>query len=103
MNKTVIKYQTNENVINHFFRGQASMSHTTSLSTDGERLYSYDLEIARTDQDGGFVVFDFTAPAGYFTSMTTSQHVGMTKRLSPSRVTTIMNPDMARIAGLIYT
>ena len=97
----VIKHQTNENVINNFFRGRASMSWNTNLSTCGQRLYSYDLEIARADEDGGFIVFDFTAPAGYFASMTTSTHINMTKRLSPSKVTTIMNPDAARTAGLV--
>ena len=101
MNTTIIKYQTNENVINNFFRGRASTSHNTNLSTDGVRLYSYALEIARADENGGFLVFDFTAPTGSFASMTTSQHVGMVKRLSPLRATTIMNPDTARIGGLI--
>ena len=96
-----IKYQTNENVIYNFFKGRASSSHNSNLSTCGQRLYSYNLEIARADDNGGFIVFDFTAPAGYFASMTTSTHINMTKRLSPSRVTTIMNPDAARTAGLV--
>ena len=36
-----------------------------------------------------------------FKSNTTSQHVGMVKRQSPSKVTTVMRPDAAIVAGLI--
>ena len=91
----------NQQVINAFFSGRKAFSHTWNLSTDGTKLYSYNLEIARHDDDGGYVVFDYTAPAGGFASMTTSQHVGMTKRTAPSRLTTIMRPDAAKVAGLI--
>jgi hypothetical protein len=99
-NKTLPK-TTNENVIEAFFNRREAQSWTGSLSTTGNKLYSYKLEIARTDDDGGFVIFDYTAPAGGFASNTTSQHVGMVKRSAPSRITTIMRPDTASQAGLI--
>ena len=95
------KRMKNKQVINAFFNGRKACSHTWNLSTDGNKLYSYNLEIARHDTEGGFVVFDYTAPADGFASMTTSQHVGMTKRAAPSRVTTIMRPDAAKVAGLV--
>ena len=95
------KNMKNEQVINAFFSGRKACSHTWNLQTDGKTLWSYNLEIARHDQDGGYVVFDFTAPADAFASMTTSCHVGMTKRAAPSKVTTIMRPDAASQAGLI--
>ena len=99
-NKTLLK-TTNEKVIEAFFDYREAQSWTGSLSTFGNKLYSYKLEIARTDDDGGFVIFDWTAPAGGFASNTTSQHVGMTKRQAPSKVTTIMRPAAAKVAGLI--
>ena len=99
-NKTLLK-TTNEKVIEAFFSGREAQSWTGSLSAFGSKLYSYKLEIARTDEDGGFVIFDYTAPSGGFKSNTTSQHVGMVKRQSPSKVTTVMRPDAAIVAGLI--
>ena len=95
------KKMKNEQVINAFFNGRKACSHTWNLSTDGNKLYSYNLEIARHDTEGGYVVFDYTAPAGSFASMTTSCHVGRVKRAAPAKVTIIMRPDAASQAGLI--
>ena len=93
----------NIDVLRHFFNQKAAMSWTSNFSTCGKRLYSYDLEIARFDDEGDIVVFDYTAPAGCFESMTTSSHVGMVKREAPRRTTTIMRPATAMVAGLIKT
>ena len=95
------KRMKNKQVINAFFNGRKACSHTWNLSTDGTKLFSYNLEIARHDTEGNIVVFDYTAPADGFASMTTSIHVGMTKRAAPSKTTTIMRPDAASQAGLI--
>ena len=91
----------NNDVLNHFFSHKSGVSHTSNLSTCGKSLYSYDLEIARVDCNGDFVVFDYTAPSGHFCSVTTSQHVGMAKRKAPKQRTTIMRPDVAVEGGLI--
>ena len=91
----------NQQVVQAFFSGRDATSHTWNLNSQAGRRYSYNLEIARQDQDGGFVIFDFTAGGGSFASQTTSQHVGLAKRSAPSKVTTIMRPDAASIAGLI--
>ncbi len=91
----------NNNVIESFFMNKPAQSSNKNLSTDGTSLYSYSLEIARADKDGGYVIFDYTAPANAFASQTTSEHVGMTKRAAPSKVTTIMRPSAAKVAGLI--
>ena len=91
----------NNNVIESFFMSKPAKSSNKNLSTDGNSLYSYSLEIARRDTEGGYVIFDYTANGGEFASNTTSQHVGMTKRAAPSRVTTVMRPDAAKVAGLI--
>ena len=92
----------NTDVIRHFLNGRKAVSHTSNLSTCGSRLYSYDLEIAR-HQDYSVLIFDFTAPAGFMQSQTTSSHVNATKREAwkLGQGTTVMRPDVAREAGLI--
>ena len=91
----------NNNVIESFFMNRPAKSGNKNLTTDGTRLYSYNLEIARVDQDGGYVIFDYTAKSDAFVSNTTSQHVSSAKRIAPSKVTTVMNPFAAQTAGLI--
>lgn len=49
------------------------------MITDGDRLWSYALVIGFTDEDGKKVALDYTAPVGWFRSMTTSCHVGLAK------------------------
>ena len=44
--------------------------------TDGENIYSYQMEIGHTDQDGRKVLRNHTAKGLGFVSQTTSQHVG---------------------------
>ena len=72
-----------------------------NLKTDGNRLWSYGLCVGRSDQNGGKVIFDFTAGGGAFASQTTSTHVNLAKRMSPKGSCTIMRPDAASHAGLI--
>ena len=53
-----------------------------NLMTDGRKLYSYALCIGTTE-DGYKEVRDYTARGAYgFRSQTTSQHVGLAKRLT---------------------
>jgi len=91
--------KTNKQVIEAWNQGQSARS--GNLKTDGNRLWSYGLNIGRSDNSGGKVIFDFTAGGGAFASMTTSTHVNLTKRLTPKGSCTIMRPDIASHAGLI--
>ncbi len=53
-------------------------SHTGAFWTDGEKIYSYQLQIGDTTQDGKKIVRDYTARGSYgFRSQTTSCHVGL--------------------------
>ena len=92
----------NIDVIRHFLNGRKAVSHTSNLSTCGSRLYSYDLEIARHGENS-VLIFDYTAPAGFMQSQTTSSHVNATKRETGNYGwrATVMRPDVAREAGLI--
>lgn len=59
-------------------QGEAAVSHTGNLSTDGKAIFSYELQIGDTDHDGKKFVRDYTARGSYgFQSQTTSCHVGM--------------------------
>jgi len=53
---------------------------TQHMTTDGDRLWSYNLVIGFTEDDGSKVAIDYTAP--HFVSMTTSCHVGLAKRVA---------------------
>jgi len=87
---------TNEQVVNSFLYGRSARAGT--LTTNGTTLYSYHLKIAEWTTNG-VIVYDYTRTGGDFRSMTTSQHVGLIKRLvCPS---SIMLPEAARHAGLI--
>ena len=70
---------SNRYVIRAWCNGCAGESN--NLSTDGNRLYSYKLEIARVVGDN-FIIWDYTA-SGVFMSHTTSKHVGLAIRSSP--------------------
>ena len=72
---------TNEQVIKAWTAGRAAKA--GNLSTDGSKLYSYRLVIG--DNAGG-MIFDHTAGGGSYYSQTTSCHVGLAKRGSPSAV-----------------
>lgn len=75
----------NENVIKSWLRGQRASAR--NLSTDGNKLYSYNLLIG---DKAGQVIYNHTAGGGSFYSQTTSCHAGLAKRISPSA--TIINP-----------
>jgi len=72
---------TNKQVI-EAFRNQQRAS-AGRLSTDGHRLYSYDLMIGIW-YGGKPLILDYTSTGDAFRSMTTSQHVGLAKREIPS-------------------
>jgi len=85
------KRYRNDQVITYWKQGKEAKNHTGSLETDGSSLWSYRLEIGRKI-GSDTVIFDYTAPAGHFYSMTTSQHVGRAKAASNS----VMNPTVWR-------
>ena len=91
----------NADVINAWNLGQTAQSHTGSLRTDGDKIWSYSLVVGRSDGDGNKVIFDFTSGGGCFASQTTSVHVNKIKQLTPKGSCTIMRPEVAKIAGLI--
>ena len=71
----------NEQVIQAFLRNQYAQNNT--LRTDGQRLYSYNLQIGRTTS-GRKEVFNYTAKGGDFRSHTTSKHIGTARELGIS-------------------
>jgi len=66
----------NDAVIEKSANGLPAKNHRGSLTADEDgALWSYDLKIGQRTGDA-CIVADFTAPAGGFRSMTTSQHIG---------------------------
>lgn len=47
----------------------------SNIRTDGESLWSYDLKIGYTDENGDKILLDYTKSGIYYSS-TTSKHVG---------------------------
>jgi len=72
----------NSTVIQCWARGESSNNDRSSLHTDGTLLYSYRLPIGHRTNDGTLVVADYMASSGSFQSQTTSQHVGLAKRVA---------------------
>ena len=72
----------NEEVLQKWKDGENAASHTGALCTDGTSLFSYKLKIGHRSRSGVTIVGDFTSPGGDFHSMTTSQHVGMTRHIA---------------------
>ena len=72
----------NSTVIQMWARGEASNNGRSSLHTDGTILRSYELPIGHRTSDGTLVVADYMAGSGSFQSQTTSQHVGLAKRVA---------------------
>ena len=68
----------NHLVPSYWAEGKVASNHTGSFSTDGTKLYSYNLLIGDTcEKTGAKVLRDYTAQGRHgFQSMTTSQHVG---------------------------
>lgn len=67
----------NLEVIKAWVRGQAARN--KNMKTDGRSLYSYNLKIAER-KELCLEIYDYTSTGGNFVSVTTSQHVNMTKR-----------------------
>ena len=70
----------NLSVVRSWVRGESAK--TKHLSTDGQKLWSYNLLIAKRDAYS-IHVYDYTA-SGQFVSMTTSKHVGIALRTATS-------------------
>ena len=60
---------------------RSALNHNGSFRSDGVNLYSYNLLIGETTENGNKVIYDYTA-SGKFYSITTSRHVGYGKRYS---------------------
>lgn len=89
---------TNENVALNWYRNTASTNHGGSMSTNGRDLYSYNLLIGFTTQQGVKILLDYTGAAGHFQSMTTS-----TKHISPTRAIAdeVMNPSVLQNTDIL--
>ena len=66
---------TNRQVITAWSEGRSGRAGSTH--TDGSTLWSYNLVIGVTDEDGEKVVYDYRATSGHFISSTTSHHVSL--------------------------
>ena len=80
---------TNDEVITAWKCGQQGKSKGKQLRTDGRKLFSYGLCIGDTF-GGEKIAVNYTASAGHFASMTTSQHVGLAKRTADQ----VMHPEV---------
>ena len=89
---------TNENVAIKWFRNQSATNHGGTMGTDGNDLYSYNLLIGFTTEQGTKILLDYTAAAGHFRSMTTS-----TKHISPTRAIAhqVMNPSVLQNTDIL--
>ena len=88
---------TNSNIPRLWGVNQSAHSSSKQYSTDGQNLYSYRKLIGITLRNGDKVLLDYTSPAGYGISMTTSQHVGKARQYAD----VVMNPDAAVAGSLI--
>lgn len=72
MKKTITR-----NVADHWRASKAAHNNGGQYSTDGLKLYSYELQIGDTTDEGLKVLRDYSAQGRHgFRSMTTSKHVG---------------------------
>ena len=72
MNRTITR-----DVASYWYRGLPACNNGSQHWTDGNKIYSYQLCIGETLEDGRKMVHDYTANTQYgFRSMTTSKHVG---------------------------
>ena len=67
--------QTNRAVVYHWL--QSLEHHSLNMSTDGQRIFSYAMEIGHTTADGVKVAMDHTALGYGFVSQTTSVHTNL--------------------------
>ena len=78
---------TKEQVINAFLNGEQSAQGRNALSVRGGALYSYNLKIAEhvTNYGGngwsGVLIYNYQRDGIGMVSATTSQHVGLIKRM----------------------
>ena len=71
----------NSSVASSWAEGKPAKNHRGSFWTDGQKIYSYELQIGDTTPAGAKVVRDYTAKGSYgFQSQTTSCHVGLLRR-----------------------
>ena len=87
----------NQYVPLYWATSRAAHSNNKQYSTDGGNLYSYRKLIGITLNNGDKVLLEYTSPAGFGISQTTSCHVGKAR----SYADVVMNPDAALTAGLI--
>lgn len=88
---------TKKQVINAFINGCGNVKGRNALSIRNGALYSYNLKIAEhvANYDGrnwsGIVIYNYQADGIGFYSMTTSNHVGMIKRMvtGPNIITNV--------------
>jgi hypothetical protein len=72
-----MKRVANSLVAHAWALGKPAKNHKGTFHTDGKKIYSYELQLGDTSDDGKKIVKDYTARGSYgFRSMTTSQHVG---------------------------
>ncbi len=88
---------TNDAVITKWINGVSARNHKHTLTSvsypnGSAELFSYGLKIAERTPAGAMVIADFTAPADGFHSMTTSQHVNLTKAHAVCEGAIIMHP-----------
>tara|TARA_R110001599_G_scaffold195010_3_gene391247 strand:- start:80 stop:370 length:291 start_codon:yes stop_codon:yes gene_type:complete len=89
---------TNSNVAYNWSYNRESQSHNGQFSTDGQSLYSYRQLIGITLSNGDKIALNYMSRGGgHYISNTTSQHVSLASRNADQ----IMNPDVAKEAGLI--
>tara|TARA_B100000900_G_C20377389_1_gene633010 strand:+ start:504 stop:755 length:252 start_codon:yes stop_codon:yes gene_type:complete len=71
----------NRSVIDNWKNGEPAMNHRGSFSTDGKKLWSYELMIGDTcTETNAKVVRDYTASGRWgFQTQTTSCHVGLAR------------------------
>ena len=91
-----MKITDNLNVIRAWKEGKNARNHRNSLITVDGELYSYRLKIGGRTDAGVCVLGDFTAPGGEFHSMTTSQHVGLARRMADM----VMHPLVWEVSPL---
>jgi hypothetical protein len=65
----------NEQVVNAWANSESARNGRHSLHTDGKNLYSYNLLIGFTSENGNKVALEHRSP--HFVSQTTSCHVGI--------------------------
>ena len=87
----------NDGVITKWMNGVSARNHKRTLTSvsypnGSAELFSYGLKIGERTKSGAMIIADFTAPANGFHSMTTSQHVNLTKVHACREGAIIMHP-----------